>query len=647
MKRWSLLLLCLTMAFSSLTACSILGVVTGQSSEIDADKIDWDNIVLSTVLPEPQSDLMSITLNDKNALQADIYKISTNEFLEYIRLCEDEGFDIDANRGGSTLFSASHEDGYSLTLTYSKTDDKMTINLIQSTGSGSTVSVPPADTDSKLDAEEIYDRCASAVFYIEIYDRYGTAIASGSGVFISEDGIALTNHHVVKDAYSAAIMTNDGKIYDVSGYYDAQSSIDMALIQVDGTGFPHLTMDDSGNLTAGQTVFAIGSPKGLDDTISQGIISNANRVLDGLSYIQMTAPISSGSSGGALINDQGLLIGLNTATYLDAQNLNLAVPIHLYRDLSDNTLYSFPLSSGGREYTGAYLSFNTSLNITAGNTGTVTIFADPGTYTGGVSILWDDADESIVTPQWSEWDGWYVDLIIDALTPGSTTITISLLTDDDKVLAQEILYVTVSGSSSNFGSGNAYLSFYPLLDVTTGSTEVVTIYADPGSYTGDVTIRYDGADESIIQASWDEWIDWSISLYIYGMGPGVAEFDISLVTEDGTVLASEVMTVVVSDRTSYYGASLYFTEYQYTSVGETLSVFIQSDRGTFYGDTTLLWNCADTDIVSLEWGSYDPLWGTYLYATANSPGTAEVIVSLISTDGEVLASETLLITVFG
>ena len=262
-------------------------------------------------------------------------------------------------------------------------------------------------------------------------------------MFISSDGKALTNHHVVEDAYSAKVMTNDGKVYNVSGYYDAQASIDMALIQVDGKGFPYLSLGDSTKIAAGQTVFAIGSPKGLDDTISQGIISNANRVLDGLGYIQMTAPISSGSSGGALINDQGLLIGLNKATYRDAQNLNLAIPIHRYKELAVDALRSFPIN-GIPEYSGASLKFDTSCNIKVGIAEFVRISIDPGNYTGVVTIRWGCADEGIVEAEWSKGNGWDAVLFVYGATEGNTVITISLLTEDGIVLASDALYVTVS-----------------------------------------------------------------------------------------------------------------------------------------------------------------------------------------------------------
>ncbi len=188
-------------------------------------------------------------------------------------------------------------------------------------------------SNSGLSAQEIFTKCSAAVFYIEIYDINDNPIGSGSGVFTSSDGQAVTNYHVIENAYSAAIMTTDGNTYSVDGVYDYDENTDLARLQIHGSGFSYLPIGDSRSLSTGATVFAIGSPLGLDNTISQGIISNAGRVIDGISYIQTTAPISPGSSGGALINDKGELIGITSAYFADGQNLNLAVPIHRLEEL--------------------------------------------------------------------------------------------------------------------------------------------------------------------------------------------------------------------------------------------------------------------------------------------------------------------------
>ncbi len=184
------------------------------------------------------------------------------------------------------------------------------------------------DTDMTYSSEEIYKKCSPAVFYIEIYDRSGKAVSSGSGFFIESDGTAVTNYHVIEGAHSAKIKRSDnGKIYKVVGVYDYSIDEDWAVLQIDGDNFPYLEIERKEKVTGGQTVYAIGSPLGLENTISEGLVSNAERVLGKNKYIQISVPISSGSSGGALINKQGKVIGITSAGIEGGQNLNLARPI--------------------------------------------------------------------------------------------------------------------------------------------------------------------------------------------------------------------------------------------------------------------------------------------------------------------------------
>ncbi|MEA5040299.1 MAG: S1C family serine protease [Clostridiaceae bacterium] len=189
-----------------------------------------------------------------------------------------------------------------------------------------------ASTDPKaeLSAEEIYAQCSPAVFYLEVYDATGTATASGSGFFIDSQGTAVTNYHVIDGAYSAKITVSDtGKIYDVLGVYGYDIFEDWAVLKIGGTGFSYLDIGAPATVVGGATVYAIGSPLGLQNSISQGLISNTSRPVDDVNYIQTSAAISSGSSGGALLNKYGDVIGITSASYIDGQNLNLALPISI------------------------------------------------------------------------------------------------------------------------------------------------------------------------------------------------------------------------------------------------------------------------------------------------------------------------------
>jgi hypothetical protein len=181
----------------------------------------------------------------------------------------------------------------------------------------------------KLTSEEIYAYCTPAVFYIEIYDRRGSLLSTGSGFFIDSDGTAVTNYHVIEEAYSAKIaLADSGKVYNVLGVYDYDATVDWAVIKVDGSGFSYLSIpEDTSTVVGGAQVYTIGSPLGLQSTMTHGIISNPARVDSGITYIQTDAPISHGSSGGALINEYGEVIGITSATYTYGSNLNLVLPI--------------------------------------------------------------------------------------------------------------------------------------------------------------------------------------------------------------------------------------------------------------------------------------------------------------------------------
>ena len=188
--------------------------------------------------------------------------------------------------------------------------------------------ISDAESSAELTAEQIYAKCSPAVFYIEVYNSSGTATASGSGFFIDSSGTAVTNYHVIKGAYSSKItVSNTNKVYNVLGVYDYSADNDWAILKIDGSGFSYMDIGSSASVVGGATVYAIGSPLGLQNTISDGLISNPARTLDGVTYIQTSAAISSGSSGGALINKFGKVIGITCASYVDGQSLNLALPI--------------------------------------------------------------------------------------------------------------------------------------------------------------------------------------------------------------------------------------------------------------------------------------------------------------------------------
>ncbi|OYU81955.1 MAG: serine protease [Flavobacterium sp. BFFFF1] len=140
-------------------------------------------------------------------------------------------------------------------------------------------------------------------------------VGTGSGVIISEDGYIVTNNHVVQDASDIEITLNNKKVYKAK-LIGTDSKMDIALLKIDADDkLPYVTFADSDNIKVGEWVLAVGNPYNLTSTVTAGIISAKARNLDtnGIqSFIQTDAAVNPGNSGGALVNTNGELIGINT-----------------------------------------------------------------------------------------------------------------------------------------------------------------------------------------------------------------------------------------------------------------------------------------------------------------------------------------------
>lgn len=168
-------------------------------------------------------------------------------------------------------------------------------------------------------------KLASSVVMITVYDRDGKCFKSGSGVIISESGYILTNFHVVYGGACYGIrLEEEESVFETDELVKYNQLYDLAVLKMERRLKPIPIYRQKDNLVRGQKVVAIGSPLGLFNSVSDGIIAGF-RILDETSMIQFTAPTSHGSSGGALLNLYGELIGIITAGFDDGQNLNLAV----------------------------------------------------------------------------------------------------------------------------------------------------------------------------------------------------------------------------------------------------------------------------------------------------------------------------------
>lgn len=294
-----------------------------------------------------------------------------------------------------------------------------------------------------LNAEQIYIKCAPAVFSLTTYNKDGEALNLGSGVFLRASGEAVTNWHVLDGAASAEITTYDGKTYRVSGIYDYDAENDLARIQIDGSGFTPMRTNYSGGLRTGATVYTIGSPEGLENSLSAGIISSARRVVGSVTYIQVTAPISGGSSGGALINDKGELIGITSATISDGQNLNLAIPIEKLTALSASGYRSVStvVEEEIRNLVAGFRLSASSVSLHDGDSTVVTCYV-PG-IPSGYAVSYEVSARNIVQCSWEEWQDDTVDLTLTGQRVGEVTVTISLCDRQETVLAERTLNVRV------------------------------------------------------------------------------------------------------------------------------------------------------------------------------------------------------------
>lgn len=204
----------------------------------------------------------------------------------------------------------------------------VTLEAVKSAGLNSLIS------SIELSAEDVYEKCSPAIFFIEVHYDSGSGYSTGSGFFIESHGVAVTNFHVIEGAKSAFIRTSDGKEHKVLGVYDYDTEKDLALIKVEGEGFPTVELSYSDTLKVGSQVYAIGSPEGLENTMSKGMVSYLKRTLYGHDYIQSDAPVTHGSSGGALLDKYGSVIGVTTAGLEGDSYINFSVPAKYINGLS-------------------------------------------------------------------------------------------------------------------------------------------------------------------------------------------------------------------------------------------------------------------------------------------------------------------------
>ena len=186
----------------------------------------------------------------------------------------------------------------------------------------------PIKASTSIKEEKSFEQLAqlaSSVVLIAVHDMDGDIIGTGSGIMIGKNGFILTNNHVASGGrfYSVRIE-DDEEVYTTTEVIKYNSITDLAVIRINRVLNPIPIYDGKKKLVRGQKVVAIGSPLGLFNSVSDGIISGFRNIND-VDMIQFTAPISHGSSGGAVLNMYGEVIGISTAGIDSGQNINLAI----------------------------------------------------------------------------------------------------------------------------------------------------------------------------------------------------------------------------------------------------------------------------------------------------------------------------------
>ena len=187
--------------------------------------------------------------------------------------------------------------------------------------------LPAAGADSFAQDLAAIDKAAGSVLMLNVYDERNTLFATGSGFVVFDNKTLVTNYHVIRDAEWILAVSDLGYQYLVTKVIAADEKRDIALLEFySPTDLTPLVLSFGQERKRAAPVVDIGSPQGVKNTVSLGNISAVYKEED-VQYIQFTAPISHGSSGGALFDDAGQVIGITSMYYYDSQNMNLAVDI--------------------------------------------------------------------------------------------------------------------------------------------------------------------------------------------------------------------------------------------------------------------------------------------------------------------------------
>ncbi len=197
--------------------------------------------------------------------------------------------------------------------------------------------------------KDIARNVSPSVVLLQIMDMRGKTVSTGTGFFISKEGLIVTNYHVIEDAVTVNAITNSKIKIKIAGKLTVDKYRDLAIIKVKQQHLPlyfePLRLYKGQPIEPGERVIVVGGPLGLAGTLSEGIVSairNTSEIKskkkrkDSFDILQITAPISPGSSGSPVMNQNGEVIGVVVSQFIVGQNLNFAIPVNEVHSLLDS-----------------------------------------------------------------------------------------------------------------------------------------------------------------------------------------------------------------------------------------------------------------------------------------------------------------------
>jgi serine protease Do len=204
---------------------------------------------------------------------------------------------------------------------------------------------------NELPAEQLYEKISPSIWVVHTFDRSNAPLSNGSAVVI-DSGLLITNCHVLAKAVSVVIK-RDNVTYDANLKH-ADPERDLCQLAVRGFQAPAVEIVPTESLKIGQRVYAIGNPRGLELTLSDGLISGLRLSKEArtVELIQTSTPLSPGSSGGGLFDTRGRLVGVTTSGLRDSQNLNFAMPASWIAEVPERSEQALAARSAARSSAG-------------------------------------------------------------------------------------------------------------------------------------------------------------------------------------------------------------------------------------------------------------------------------------------------------